>query len=268
MAAMPTVVYDTERPSDFDAGTNTCSDSQMNYLRDAMDLAGSNSMHALLNTDFTSDVFNKWFGVGVNEPDSNVQHIMKKASDMMPKMSVSWDPICCNNGTSGSCFACGDSTLAFVTSYSYGGDDTKYSITWVRTCPNFWKFTEDEKISAGFVMYHELVHMVSTASDGYGNYSKSAGVNLAASEPDIARLQANNYMLYAMQNSMSPYDYAMSSTSWGGSVFKIGCEDVYSNCPDLVISSGCCDPRSTTGSNYESTCCASCSVMNQKDKCV
>lgn len=57
-------------------------------------------------------------------------------------------------------------------------------------------------------MYHELVHVVSTAGDGYGNYSKSAGVNLAANEPDIARLQANNYMLYAMQNSMTPYEYA------------------------------------------------------------
>ena len=77
MATMPTVIYDTNRPSDFDEATNTCSDYQMNYLRDAMELAGSSSVHSLLNTDFTSDVFNKWFGVGVNEPDSNVQHIMK-----------------------------------------------------------------------------------------------------------------------------------------------------------------------------------------------
>jgi len=192
---------------------------------------------------------------------------MRDASDMMDKMETSWDPVCCNNGTSGTCFACGDSTLAFVTSYSYRNDDTKYSNTWVRTCPNFWKFSDDDKISAGFVMYHELVHMVSTAGDGYGNYSKSAGVNLAYNEPDIARLQANNYMLYAMQNSMAPYEYAMASTSWGASVFKIGCEDVYGNCPDLIRNFGCCDSRTSQGSNYESTCCASCTVMNDQDKC-
>jgi len=110
--------------------------------------------------------------------------------------------------------------------------------------------------------------MVSTAGDGYGNYSKSAGVNLAYNEPDIARLQANNYMLYAMQNSMGAYEYAQASTSWGGSVFKIGCEDVYGNCHDLVKDSGCCDSRSSSGSNWESTCCASCAVMNGTDECI
>ena len=78
------------------------------------------------------------------------------------------------------------------------------------------------------------MHMTSAAGDGYGNYSKSAGVNLAASEPAVARLQANNYMLYAMQNSMTPYDYATATTSWGGSVLYIGCEDNWSNCQNLT----------------------------------
>lgn len=138
--------------------------------------------------------------------------------------------------------------MAYVTSYGYRGDDTKYSSTWVRYCPDFWEFTEEHKLTAGFVSYHELVHMVSSASDGYGNYSKSAGVNLAHNEPDIARLQANNYMLYAMQNTLKPYDYATASTSWGGSVFEVGCVDSYSNCHDLIKDFGCCDPRSEKGS--------------------
>lgn len=113
---------------------------------------------------------------------------MQSASTKLAEFQTSWDPICCNSGSSGACYACGGSTLAFVTSYSYRGDDTKYSTTWVRTCPNFWSFSDDQKLTAGFVLYHELVHIVSTAGDGYGNYSKSAGVNLAMDEPDIARL--------------------------------------------------------------------------------
>lgn len=193
---------------------------------------------------------------------------MISGTDFMNKFQDAWDPICCNNGTSGSCYACGNTTLAFVTSYSYQGNDTKFSTTWVRTCPNFWAFTNDQKVSAGFVLYHELMHMTSGAGDGYGNYSKSAGVKLALSQPDVARLQANNYMLYAMQNSMKPYDYAMASSSWGGSVFKVGCEDNYSNCPDLVVSNGCCDTRDANGNWLDGICCASCAVMNQQDKCL
>jgi hypothetical protein len=43
-------------------------------------------------------------------------------------------------------------------------------------CPDFWKFTDDEQLTAGFVLYHELIHIVSTAGDGYGGYSKNNGV--------------------------------------------------------------------------------------------
>merc|ERR1712167_208094 len=88
---------------------------------------------------------------------------------------------------------------------------------------------------------------------------------LAYDEPDKARLTANNYMLYAMQNSLSPYDYAMATTSsWGTSVFQVGCEDDYTNCPDMAKEAGCCD----TNSRLEGWCCASCAVVNMKDECV
>jgi Zn-dependent peptidase ImmA (M78 family) len=123
---------------------------------------------------------------------------MVRASNWMLEMENTWDPICCNAGKSGACFACNQGMLAFVTAYSYPNSDIKYSGTWVRTCPDFWKFTNAEKATAGFVLYHELVHVVSTVGDGYGGYSKSSGVQLAYDEPIKARLTANNYMLYAM----------------------------------------------------------------------
>jgi hypothetical protein len=100
-------------------------------------------VNALFNTNVTTEVYNKWFGVGVNETDSDVEQIMMKATDMMGKFENDWQPICCNDGTSGSCYACGDTTLAFVTSYTYYNDPAKYSSTWVRMCPNFWDFSDD-----------------------------------------------------------------------------------------------------------------------------
>lgn len=109
--------------------------------------------------------------------------------------------------------------------------------------------------------------MTSFVGDGYGSYSKSGGVTLAANEPAKARMQANNYMLYAMQNSMSPYNYAKESTSWGNSVLRIGCEDSYSNCPDLVKDNECCDVRDPTGSQLDGYCCASCGFVNATAKC-
>ena len=60
--------------------------------------------------------------------------------------------------------------------------------TWVRLCPLWWTLGPEDALTAGFVVYHELVHMVSTVGDGYGGYSKSAGVELAVEEPAKARL--------------------------------------------------------------------------------
>ena len=156
--------------------------------------------------------------------------------------------------------------MAFVTAYSYPNSDIKYSGTWVRTCPDFWKFTNAEKTTAGFVLYHELVHVVSTVGDGYGGYSKSSGVQLAYDEPIKARLTANNYMLYAMQNSMTPYNYAAATSDWGGSVLNLECKDNFANCYKM-IESDCCNPANGEGSWLEGQCCATCSVKNASAKC-
>lgn len=63
----------------------------------------------------------------------------------------------------------------------------------------------------------------------------------------MARLTANNYMLYAMQNSLSAADYAKYTTGWGGNYISEDCNDRYSNCYDMATDS-CCDSRSSAGS--------------------
>jgi hypothetical protein len=220
-ATRQNVVLDSTRPSDYDSATNSCTSSQKRYLQDALDIVFPMAQDSVATTKFNTSVFTKWFGedpADHADSDSDTLSRMVDATAMLDRMDDSWDPVCCNSGNSGTCWACSAGTLAFVTSYSWS-DGTKQSVTWVRTCPDFWAMGNDMKLTAGFVLYHELIHMVSGAGDGYGAYSKSAGVKLAADDSSVARLQANNYMLYAMQNSMSPYDYANATTSWGNSVF-------------------------------------------------
>lgn len=48
----------------------------------------------------------------------------------------------------------------------------------------------------GWVIYHELIHMVSHVADSQRGYAKAPLVELAANEPELARNSANNYMLY------------------------------------------------------------------------
>lgn len=75
-------------------------------------------------------------------------------------------------------------------------------------------------------------------------------------------------MLYAMQNSMTPYDYADATTSWGGSVLYIGCADNFSNCHNLTSDAGdCCDVGDYWGSYLDGNCCASCTLMRQTQEC-
>lgn len=110
--------------------------------------------------------------------------------------------------------------------------------------------------------------MTSGAEDGDVGYSKSAAVKLARFEPEKARFTANNYMLYAMQNSMSPYQYAKRTGSWGGSVLYVGCEDAYSNCPEIVVDKkNCCDTRTRVGSKADGMCCASCTLYQKTPYC-
>lgn len=129
--------------------------------------------HSTTNTDFNSEIYKKWFGtVSDSTSNNDVLSRMSDATDMMALYEKDWQSLCCYD-TSGSCGGCSLNTMAYVTSYSYNSGPkkgTKYSSTWVRACKLLAK---SEPMTIGFVYYHELIHMVSGAGDGYGGYSKS-----------------------------------------------------------------------------------------------
>jgi hypothetical protein len=59
---------------------------------------------------------------------------MEQATNFMTLRGQSWDPLCCVNKL-GACQGCGDSVLAYVTSWNYVGDDeTTHNGTYVRIC--------------------------------------------------------------------------------------------------------------------------------------
>jgi hypothetical protein len=90
----------------------------------------------------------------------------------------------------------------------------------------------------GFIMFHELVHMVSQVVDSELGYGKGPLMQLAIQNADAARTSANNYMLYAAQNGLSFEEYNAISGGWGANAFNPNCMDQYSNCVD--IASNCC----------------------------
>ena len=51
-------------------------------------------------------------------------------------------------------------------------------------------------IQLGFVIFHELVHVVGKVGDETGMYSEGV---LATSRPQIARLTAEAYMFYVLE---------------------------------------------------------------------
>lgn len=158
--------------------------------------------------------------------------------------------------------------MAFVTHWYYvGSNDMHYNSTWMRLCPSL--MASQDPMEVGFVIYHELIHMVSWVSDSDLGYSKGALVGLADSYPAEARQSANNYMLYAAQNGLSYDDYASVSSSWGSNHFSPDCKDMYSNCLDFAVD--CCGDKFTNGWNgslLASDCCASCTLFDSTEECI
>ena len=112
----------------------------------------------------------------------------------------------------------------------------------------------------GFIMFHELVHMVSQVVDSEMGYGKGPLMQLAINNADAARTSANNYMLYAAQNGLSFEEYNAISGGWGANAFNPDCMDQYTNCVD--IASNCCGD--TDMSVY---CCASCMIYDSTSLC-
>ena len=80
-----------------------------------------------------------------------------------------WNVLCCD-GSYGACLHCSAGTMAYVlggTGYQ-GGRYVNVSWTWVRFCPDGFG-TELSDTEVGLVIYHELMHVTSAATDhGYG----------------------------------------------------------------------------------------------------
>jgi hypothetical protein len=109
--------------------------------------------------------------------------------------------------------------------------------------------------------------MTSSVGD-YGGYSKSDGARLAEKDPETARKTANNYMLYAMQNSMTSYGWASNSYNWGGLKPEITCKDNFANCYSMTWNSNqCCDVRTKLGNWLDGQCCGTCSLLAQTNEC-
>ena len=77
--------------------------------------------------------------------------------------------------------------------------------------------------------------MISGVGDVEGAYEKYSAVVLAENEPETARLNANNYMLYSAQNGLSLDDYFNFTESWGMHVHSSTCVDLYSNCYEAAL---------------------------------
>lgn len=117
-------------------------------------------------------------------------------------------------------------------------------------------------MEVGFILYHELIHMVSQAGDADVGYAKESLVNLANSNAEAARMSANNYMLYVAQNGLSYANYSAISGGWGMMIHDPYCVDSYSNCLDMA--SDCC------GGNNDllDWCCATCAVVDSTQDCI
>ena len=209
----------------------------------------------------------KWFGQPTaDEPNSDVLGRMK---DGYAKMTAQdWKPVCCppSSAVHGACYrACGGgksdatNTLAYVQSRSYvGQSDKETQYNQINYCASAFEMTD---VQIGITTYHESIHMVSGAGDGTGDYSKTALVALAKSNPALARRTANSYTMYAAQvgtgDDWKTYDQITSP--WGGSLSSDGsCKDKYTNCAQMVGSGNCMLNEFARYPIDKSDCCLSC----------
>lgn len=260
-----TITYTTAKP-DGELVPGTCTQAQKNKIKAGIAAAGiivKNSLH--LDQEYVT----KWFGQPTaDEPNSDVLGRMR---DGYAKMTAQdWKPVCCppSGAVHGDCYsACGGgqsdatNTLAYVQSRSYvGQSDKETQYNQINYCASAFEMTD---VQIGITTYHESIHMVSGAGDGTGDYSKTALVALAKSNPALARRTANSYTMYAAQvgtgDDWATYDQITSP--WGGSVSSDGsCKDKYNNCADMV-GSGNCMLNEFSYSIDKSDCCLSCERM-------
>ena len=165
------IEYDDATPEGYSFENSGCSEAELRFVDDAL-------LAALPALEYSRDnenrhLFDKWFGVSTQpESDADVRLTMSDATGKMYERGVGWTPMCCKSGNG----ACGTScqyegVQAWVESYTYSNDaDTEYNSTWVRMCPAL--MANSNLMEVGFILYHELVHMVSHVVDANVGYGK------------------------------------------------------------------------------------------------
>merc|ERR1712195_376991 len=239
------------------SGMGKCSSSQLSKLQRGIDQAAPFIKKAIDNRDTAA--WTKWFGAATSQQTN--ADVQTRLNDGYKQVTSSdWEPRCCasQGSTDQECANnCQGNTMAFVQSYTYQGSDKEYQYEQIQFCASAFSATD---VQLGLIAFHESVHMVSAAGDGYGAYGKESLIKLAASEPDKARLTANSYMLYAAQAGMPHSEYDSATSLWGGSMNADGtCQDKYSNCAELGSSASTCAHGSVgSGETIGDACCHSC----------
>jgi hypothetical protein len=118
--------------------------------------------------------------------------------------------MCCRKSI-GACATCGKmetNVLAFVSIEGLEGanEERQISATNVRFCPFAFDLQKREPTVEGgrllgMTMFHELMHIVSSAGDK--GYSKLECVNNAVKDPKRARQNAAAYVYYAQEAGMT-----------------------------------------------------------------
>jgi hypothetical protein len=125
---------------------------------------------------------------------------------------------------------------------------------------------KSDLMEVGFIIFHELIHIVSIVVDADVGYGKGPLVDLATTRPEVARVSANNYMLYTAQNGLSYRDYTEISTGWGLNVHDPTCTDSFTNC--LSLAQNCCGDTKVGSTVLSEGCCASCTVFDSTPECI
>jgi len=256
------ITYTTGEPRGHMKGKGVCTSSQVNKLRASVN-AFKVPMKKALGNSFTpwksrnTKYWNLFFGSSTSsKTDTDVSGILADAGRAFENFGTSWMAECCPTSvySTSPCATCitHPGTLAFALSYTQGS--TKHSYRKIRFCPNTFN---EKDMTLGLTIYHELIHMVSGVKDVVG-YDKTLIQNAAKSNPENARLNANNYALYVAKSGLEHRKYDEATKGWGRSLEDRNCYDGYSNCVSLArqgacnqahIKSGCCEACKPGGSN-------------------
>jgi len=250
------IKFTTDTVSTHHANDNKCSASQTSTINKAINTYKGPLNYAMKNKNQKN--WNLYFGKPTQQKtDADVQGILSDAQKYygMFNKAGGWTAECCGTSVHSSeeCATCvkNPSTLAFAMSATYS-DGTKLSYKKIKICANAMN---EEPMTLGLTLFHELIHMVSGAKDNGGSlndYMKTTMVQVARNDPTAARSTANNFAMYITKSGMTHAKFDKYTAGWGRSSEDANCYDGYSNCADLAGQNQC------QYSNIKSGCCEAC----------